>query len=864
MKTLQRWAAALSLLAISGYLTWIIDDTTESTKMQMLFVFGYFLLMIMLVYLGVKRYDQSQEKRVFGAGRQCQLNGKQMAAMMLVLGVVCCGYGTRFFERNEELFMSAEESVITVVNMGKDPNGKASEVWFRVKSDGKAVSSELLLENSDNNGWFVKDGYIVSTQEGDTLTIKWSEPTEIKLEFQSHPYTGNVGLTWDGESRNMGLFSENSKNVAVGTLRTRETEYKIVHVMIYIFCWVCIWGGIAAFLRSYAEIRWQLIFYLCWLFTAGVALKEDRLPIEYGAILAASLLTVLFWRRVYTAGKLAKYLKGAGPATIMGISTYFAFALAGNGLFLTESRVNINANSVQYFFMLIGVGYPLVCLLITAFEWAQSKTERLVPVEDKKRILRARVICLLLVFGIETLISLGFYPANMSPDGVDHWLQAKEYYSVYDSHPPFFVLLVRCLSWLIDSPYSFILFQITMYSVILSKVSEILYRKGVGLRHIVVLCACSACLPRNYMSLTQVSKNPLFALVNLWILILLMEIVVQGIKGRTSVMWICEGICALTTLYLVRYNTVFAYCAAILFLIVLSFCYVRIRWGIYVTIVGSVILIAFIQGPIYNSIDIIHVESRSVYGPLMTPLASAKVNDVELPEDIKRDMETILPLEEWENRYNPFNRDTFTWKKPMPDYSGISLPKALKNYLRVLAIHPDIVIKDRLDGCESLWNIFQSSASKAYNSRVIIGVFETMPLEYLPEELRMEKPNANGLYFKPNAISNIAVKLYELTTENAIIDSLTWRSGIYIVVLFVMVIYLFAKQKTIYIWTIVPTVVSMCTLFLVFGWQLFIYQYFFPMAITWFVILVLFLPDVANKRGNKDENTHHYSSLQRG
>lgn len=96
-------------------------------------------------------------------------------------------------------------------------------------------------------------------------------------------------------------------------------------------------------------------------------------------------------------------------------------------------------------------------------------------------------------------------------------------------------------------------------------------------------------------------------------------------------------------------------------------------------------------------------------------------------------------------------------------------------------------------------------------------------------------------YYVENSISKFATALYDYSAQNEVIDLFVWRSGIWIIGLMIFCIVLLVNNMGRMICAILPSIMILCTLFLAVGWQIFAYQYFFPIAVRWFIICMLFL-----------------------
>lgn len=737
-------------------------------------------------------------------------------------------------------WITQRDSEVTFINEGKDPNGNASEVWLKLFEGGRQVAPEDILVPTKESGWEIRDGNYLSLTQGAKLTLPCKVPSDVKFMFQSHAWTGKVSIQWEGYADSYNFYSTvgTEETVNAPWLGAEETAYSWVHIGLYVLLGFLAWGLLFWFLVKNHQSAWILLFAISWGAVALVAVDTGRMNGTFMFILALSAGTAVWLQK--RPKMMKKYMQGPALIAVLVLSVYFTFALTGNGLFLMEKRMDLSGNTISYFMLLIAALCPSLFFLIAIFEGAIRRAEYLEPVESKQAVRRMGFICFGIVAVILLFFSLGFYPANMSEDGTTHWKQAIGAMELTDGNPVIYALLIRVLSKIAYTPYSYTVFQIILFSIAIGEWGAFLYKKGIHKRYIILLSIAFGIVPNNYMTLTVMSKNPLCAILNLWVLILLVYLLDDAESCTKSWLWFGQIIFASVGLYFIRLNTFPAYYCIIAFFIWVTWrCYCKVKWKLVATVFITMALIWLVKNPLYESYDIVHVSSDSApslpCNQFILPLASIRENELYLPEDILGTMEEILPLEEWVWRYNPYHGDSFAYKDPIPNYENRSTAELLRIYLRALSMYPDVVIKDRLDAVESIWNIFPSDAWRAYNQRYYVGIKNWLPNELLPANLQNVEPNAQGYYFLPNAISNVALWIAEFTAKLKILDVFVWRNGIYIVSVLAFFIALCVKKRSELLWIFLPTLSILGTLIAIISWQIYNYIYFFPIATLAFV-----------------------------
>lgn len=578
------------------------------------------------------------------------------------------------------------------------------------------------------------------------------------------------------------------------------------------------------------------IYWIVWLCCALYAFSQRRMDVVGIIFLGIPAIAVFLYPRWGYTLTMKRYYGGWIRFFLGLISIYYSFALTGNELFMQETRMNLSYARISLFVLYTVALYPSIYAAILAFEWLAKKARNLEPEADKRKVILAGIACGITTSVVLLIFAYGFYPAGMSNDSISHWTQAHGY-KIADNHPIAFTLLIQFLSGIYNNPFVFVIFQIIFFSFVAGSLFAYLREKGLPLVYLVPCAVIIGILPNNYTEVAYLSKNPLFAIINLWLIVLLVRLFEcpdksLGILSRKKLL-VC-----LIALYLIRFNNIPAFIAAIVAFIYLTVRFYKVIKGYLIDIaISSMILIVIIVGPIYDAVVETHVESYFLFNNnISAALGCALINDVSLPEDTLEIMEKVLPLEMWKERFRQHNFDAFVFANPIPDMYGIDIQEYVRAYGRLFVSEPDIVIKSWLDMKESLWNI--SMAKTSYNRRFYYGVPANMPQELLPTEMQGMEPE-NGLYPYKTATTSFAVKFADWTTNVKILDILIWRSGIYIVLLLCFMAFIAVNHQFDRIFIILPTCMTIGTYVVLLGWQIYAYTYFIGIGIMAFIVMTL-------------------------
>lgn len=562
------------------------------------------------------------------------------------------------------------------------------------------------------------------------------------------------------------------------------------------------------------------LFAFCWFGSFFVMITYEFMDWANIFILLLSVFSLLF-----VANHTAEYKNYYGKwkdCAIVFISIYFSFALFGRSLFLNELPVTVDCMRILAFLILAVSVYPLTRGMLFLLEVLSKKIK---IHSGKQSAAKTALLCGLVFFGLLLFLSLRYYPCTMTADSVNHWKRAvgleelTDYWSI--AYQMFLAFLFNISK--AETPYIYCVFQMALFSVVWSDIVFYFSRKGVGKKALIVASILFSICPSSFLLTMYLSSNVLGSILVLGVTVSIVELLSDPAFYGNCFLWRFKTIVVVVITVLCRDN----YFLILFPSVVLCVWIIRRNPSMIktVAIVSACIIACFflIKGVGYRFIDYTHVgkESQTIR-PLMAPVGSAIKQHVDLPQDIIEVAERILPLSEWEIRYLEFNSDPLTWGNPMPDYAAVSLKEAFSIYMKMLFLYPDIVIKDRLDGSDAIWNI---------RGRIIrCTTWREGDVDFLDARPFAENNIIGNSMLR--VIDNIDHFLVSLSTENEIMDMFIWRNGIYVYFLFVIFLFLKLNKKTYFIWGVMPAVFIMLGYVLVIAWRMYFYLWFFPLAVT--------------------------------
>ena len=570
-----------------------------------------------------------------------------------------------------------------------------------------------------------------------------------------------------------------------------------------------------------------VLYWVLWLFSFVIVAHYGTLDLTNVLFIGAAAVSyacVLMKPAVPGNGK-----RSAGRAVVLWlIAVYYTFSLFGRSIFMQQARFENNIQRIVNFILLVPVLYPTAPGLIAVMEKLASGKYTSNP-EKQSRL--TGVICGLLTLGVVLLLTAGYYPCTTSVDSLTHWRQANGLIPLTDYHTVAFNLLLKGLFALVNAktPYIFVVFQAALLSAVIGNLACFLSCRGVSRKPLVFGTLVFALCPSTYMLCLYLSKNPLTAILGLGTVVSLAEVMVEPAYYFKKPFWYVKTILIISSLYLVRQNNIVILIPLVLFCVWFLFRHRKAGRRILVLIGGAACVVGLMEGVVYPGVDYKHMEKpHETVRPLLAPAASALQQGLMLPDDVLETMEKILPLDEWKDRYFAFDSDGLTWGTPRPDYSKVTLSEAFAVYFRMLGTYPDVVIRDRLDGMNLIWDIRRVAARQ---DRCPDGIIDGA--EFIDAVLQPEGIPGKALA----AVKSIASSLLRISSETGILDVFIWGNGIYVYLLMVIAVFLAGHRKAHLLWIAGPAIFILLTYVLVIAWQNYCYIWFFPLAVLFLLFV---------------------------
>lgn len=540
---------------------------------------------------------------------------------------------------------------------------------------------------------------------------------------------------------------------------------------------------------------------------------------------------------------MEKYRTKGSRAAVGAIAVYASLASFAQRFFL-DGNTRMHFSLPGLFYVLSGILWfiPVIWTMLFVLEWLSARP-RTLPKPENRRKAWWKLFAVLAVCQAAVLWIL--WPGGFPADAIDQLSQAAGLYAVNDWHPVMHTLLEKIVLTVIPNAGAITAVQMLLFTWLLTSVLMIGYDSGISLRLLAALGALIELLPNQALSWSNVLKDFPFTLALLWGLYLLALLAMKKPRSKTFGFYAClaADIFLICTL---RHNGIVPGMAVAVLCIGLTLKnYAEVRWKALASTLAAAALLAVYKGPVFTALGVVS-NGMSPYTTMLCAVGSCLNKDLPLSEESERIMEKALPLEDWRDYYSRYlGHDPYYWDRPEGSVpytpSEITAEDAFTVYLEALRKYPDVVIKDRLDGTDILWDVAQPADSFNSRSFNFISPFDETAL---PMPVGGLERAEDGSYTK----TSLPARVYYATTysfsRSNVVDMVLWRTGAYLIAFLVLLLFWQKNHMRRIWWAAVPMLGNVAGSMLVLYHQSFRYVYFVQVS----VLALLFITIAAKSR----------------
>lgn len=544
--------------------------------------------------------------------------------------------------------------------------------------------------------------------------------------------------------------------------------------------------------------------------------------------LVTAILFCLSWHR----DAMKKYRDKGSCLFLAILSLYSSLATFGQRFFLNgNTRIHFSGEGL-YYCLLGSIWYlPILWSFLWVLEHlSASKAKRAATPSQRRK-------CFLLLLGILMGVQAGilaiFWPGFFPEDAMNQLRPALGLAPLNDWHPVMNSLLQRLILTIVPKAGAIVAVQMGLFVWLLAAFLMIGWDHGMKLSWLAFFGSIFLLLPNQALSFANAMKDYPFTLALMWGMYLLLQLVLKKPWTKKWHFYFCLGLDLFLTGSL-RHNGM----VPVVFVAALC-CLVGLKkengpWKkAAAACFAAVAALMVFKGPVYDLLDVIP-NTQSAYTSMLCAVGSYINKGLPLSEEAQEIMETVIPMEDWRDYYRRYEgHDTYYWYRPEGseeyDTSQITAGTAFRVYLEALFKAPDVVLKDRLDGMDILWDVVMPDDSFNGNSFHYIYPMGDEDVRINLEGM-VEGPEANKFY-KLTPLTQLYFDTTNLA-HHGLANVLLWRTGIYLI--FFLALILFWWKNNLYrLWyAAMPMLGNLAASILILYHQSFRYVYFLQLGVV--------------------------------
>lgn len=540
--------------------------------------------------------------------------------------------------------------------------------------------------------------------------------------------------------------------------------------------------------RGWTERQKVLAFLLMGNFVF-LFFTSDRIQpthLTQGFLLLLTVASVWCFNR--KSGCMEKYRAKGSRAAIGIIAVYASLASFAQRFFL-DGNTRMHFSLPGLFYVLSGILWfiPVIRLLLFVLEWLSARPRTLPKPGSRKKALCVLLIALLLC---QVFVLWVEWPGGLPADSVDQLHQALGDYGMSDSHPFLHTLLERVILTVIPHPGAITAVQLLLFSLVLCAFLMMGYDRGMPLPLLVFLGCFFELMPNQALSWTNVLKDFPFTFALLWGTYLLLQLALDTPRSRKWPFYACLAL-DIFLVSLLRHNGAAPAAAMIVLCIVLTVRrYEQVKLRALTAAVLAAVSFGVFKGPVMTALNVAPTV-LSPYTTLFCAVGSCVNKDLPLSEEADAILEKALPLEDWRDYYaRYYGHDYYYYQRPAGSVpytpTEVTTPEILRVYGEALCKYPDVILKDRIDGCDVLWDVVQPEDGYTAKSFCFIYSFDELGQYVNIEDYRDD--SGNLLPYKQNFFTKAYLRLTG-TPRNSVVDILLWRTGAYLIAFWVLLLF---------------------------------------------------------------------------
>lgn len=541
----------------------------------------------------------------------------------------------------------------------------------------------------------------------------------------------------------------------------------------------------------------------------------------------------------FTANKNRKYIKYRSKGRITAIiiiSLYASLAsFAQRFFFEGYSRMHLSVAGLVCCVLAFFWFVPVICALLWIMERAS-----VIGSEGKKRQGKFFLVAFCVYCAWQGIVLMAFYPGGFPPDSVSQLFQAIGFERINNAHPALHTLYFRLILRLGGNRAGLICaVQMAAYAAVTAGFVSLFAGWGIKKWQALLGGLVFLMLPNNVLSEVNAIKDFPYTLSLLWATLCLCRLA-EDIGDGCRFSNLAQLSIATFFIYGFRHNGIVPMAFIIILCLVLTVKFFSaLRFRLLITALASLAMLMVYKGPVFAFFDVLSV-TQSPFTTMLCAVGSCVNQGLPLSDEAVEILESAMPLEDWGKYYSRYEgHDQYYWGRGEDaEYKveNIDAKEAFRVYLEALFKYPDVVIKDRLDGMDIMWDVHCPSDS--FNEKSYDTIY-FMPYSEVFFHTEGMEEKGWGQYARASKLADAYRDTKNLSAYSGL-DMLLWRSGSYIILILAVLLYLCANDKKRILWAAVPLGGNVFSLVFMLYHQSFRYVYAIqPMIIVLTIAAVL-------------------------
>ena len=206
-----------------------------------------------------------------------------------------------------------------------------------------------------------------------------------------------------------------------------------------------------------------------------------------------------------------------------------------------------------------------------------------------------------------------------------------------------------------------------------------------------------------------------------------------------------------------------------------------------------------------------------------------------LTKEEQKQIEKIADLEDLKKYYSPYSIDTYSFQNIGWDdgIKELGVNTIYQLYIENALETPTIIIRDRLDSCDLLWDY--TTPKDGFNYKYDIGIAYPKFIK----EFKGYKKNSGIKYIPPeNELMSIVTEYQEYTGKVVSLDILYWRPALILSIFLLLLIVIIRNRMKIFP-CVFPTFISIIFWALLMSHQSYRYLWFLPVNVFFIFLLTM-------------------------